>query len=70
MHIRFDDRVALVTGAAQGIGRAIAEALAQAGARIHLVDLDAEGVTAAARELGAAAHVADLGGPAAAQETA
>lgn len=69
MQIRFDDRVALVSGAAQGIGRAIAEALAQAGARIHLVDIDGEGVTAAARELGAAAHLADLGGPAAAQET-
>jgi 3-oxoacyl-[acyl-carrier protein] reductase len=39
MQIRFDGQVALVTGAAQGIGRAIALALADAGAKVHLADV-------------------------------
>jgi 2-keto-3-deoxy-L-fuconate dehydrogenase len=49
-------RVAAVTGAASGIGRAIAAEYLRAGATVHLVDRDAVAVSAAARELGGAAH--------------
>ncbi|WP_342360533.1 SDR family NAD(P)-dependent oxidoreductase [Terrarubrum flagellatum] len=66
MLIRFDHQVALVTGAAQGIGRAIAQALRDAGAKLHLADIDKAGVEAAARDLGATAHALDLSDRAAA----
>jgi len=48
---RLDGRVALVTGAARGIGAATARRLAEEGAGVALADLDAEGVTATASEL-------------------
>ena len=37
---QLDGKVAIVTGAAQGIGRAIADGLAREGARIVVVDLE------------------------------
>jgi short-subunit dehydrogenase len=40
----FTDRVAAVTGAASGIGRALAEALAARGARLALADIDEAGL--------------------------
>ncbi|MFI5607123.1 3-hydroxybutyrate dehydrogenase [Amycolatopsis sp. NPDC051903] len=59
-----DGRVALVTGGAGGIGLACVRALAAAGAKVHVVDVDAAGAEAAAAEAGGWAHVGDLTDPA------
>src|SRR5687768_6214671 len=50
-------RRAVVTGGAQGIGRAIAERLLRSGARVSLWDCDAPLAAATARELGALGDV-------------
>lgn len=56
-------RTALVTGAASGIGRACAVALAAAGAHVQVVDIDAEGAGKVASEVGGTAYPADLSDP-------
>jgi len=53
-------KIALVTGAANGIGRAIAERFAQDGMKLALVDIEPEGVARAAAELGGGDRVLAL----------
>ncbi|MET3713869.1 SDR family NAD(P)-dependent oxidoreductase [Pseudomonas sp. PvP001] len=58
MHIQ--DKVFMVSGAASGLGAATARMLARAGARLMLVDLNAEALKAQASELEAGYAVADI----------
>src|SRR5687768_73396 len=53
-------RRALVTGAASGIGAAVAARLAEAGAEVHLLDRDDEGVAKVAAQVHGTPHVVDL----------
>jgi 3-oxoacyl-[acyl-carrier protein] reductase len=48
-----NDKIAVVTGAAQGIGRAIAESLARRGAHVVVADLQVEKAEATAKEIAA-----------------
>jgi len=45
------NKAALVTGAASGLGLAVAKKLARAGANVCLVDIDSEGLVQAAAEI-------------------
>ncbi len=67
------DRAVVVTGAASGIGAALARRLARAGARVALLDRDADGAAQGARALrdqGHAAHAfaCDVSDPVACRE--
>lgn len=57
MSSRFEGKVAVVTGAASGIGRATAARLGSEGARLLLVDRDGAQLAATAKDLDAAAHL-------------
>jgi 3alpha(or 20beta)-hydroxysteroid dehydrogenase len=56
----FDGQVAVITGAANGFGLAVASRLADEGARLVLVDRDAAALESAAAKLGGLAVVADV----------
>ena len=55
-----EGRIAVVTGGAQGLGYAIAEAFVKEGATVVLADLNAEGVVAAAHQLAVADRAVGL----------
>lgn len=57
---RLDGKVAVVTGAARGLGAAIASRFAQEGARVLLADIDEDAVAAAAKQLNQRALCADV----------
>lgn len=69
----FTDRTAIITGAARGIGRALAARFLESGAEVVMVDMDVQALHEAAAELGGigvAANVADTADVARIIETA
>jgi NAD(P)-dependent dehydrogenase (short-subunit alcohol dehydrogenase family) len=58
MNITFANKVALVTGAASGLGLATARAFADAGASVVLADLHEKEVQTAAKDLANRGHKA------------
>jgi 3-oxoacyl-[acyl-carrier protein] reductase len=63
MNIDFENKVVLVTGAAHGFGRAIAQNFADRGAVVHACDINAEGLEETVALCGprAESHILDVG---------
>lgn len=68
---RFDGKVALITGAASGVGRASAERFVAEGAQVFGVDVNADGLAAVGEQLGEsfASAVVDISSRAACHDT-
>ncbi|MBZ0297704.1 MAG: glucose 1-dehydrogenase, partial [Anaerolineae bacterium] len=52
MNIRLDEKTAVITGAASGIGRAIAEGMYEAGARVVVADVNIDAAQTTAKDFG------------------
>ena len=61
MDTGLDGKIVLITGSAQGIGRATALAFAREGARLALLDIDAEGLASLKSEAEAVGASAAVG---------
>ena len=57
----FKDKVVVVTGGANGIGRALCEHFADAGANVAVVDLEGDAAIALGTSLGGIGLAADVG---------
>jgi len=63
MNISFDKKVVVITGAAHGFGRTIAQSFASRGARVHVCDVNAAGLAQTVKLCGekTTAQVLDVG---------
>jgi NAD(P)-dependent dehydrogenase (short-subunit alcohol dehydrogenase family) len=67
--VNLTDRIAIVTGAASGMGRASALLLAERGASVHIVDQNQLGAQSVAAATGGQAHVGSVAEPTFCAET-